>query len=144
MERSAKVIWKGAGKDGTGTVTTQSKALENNPYAYNTRFENEKGTNPEELIAAAHASCFSMKLAFVLNEAGFAAEFIDVTAIVTLDVKAGAITESRLEVKAKIDKITPDKFDELAEKTKTDCPVSKALNMKISMQAQLVNEHLNS
>jgi osmotically inducible protein OsmC len=139
MKRTSTVVWHGAGKEGSGQITTQSKVLENAHYAWGTRFADDKGTNPEELIAAAHASCFTMKLSFLLNEAGFSADTIETRSTVTLE--DSTITESHLVVKAKINGIAPEKFEQLAEKTRNECPVSKALNMKISMEAKLVKEN---
>jgi osmotically inducible protein OsmC len=139
MKRTSTVVWHGEGKEGSGQITTQSKALENAHYAWGTRFADDKGTNPEELIAAAHASCFTMKLSFLLNEAGFSADNIETKSTVTLE--DSTITESHLVVKAKVNGITEEKFEQLAEKSRNECPVSKALNMKISMEAKLVKEN---
>jgi osmotically inducible protein OsmC len=141
MKRSTTVVWQGPGKEGSGQITSQSKVLDKANYAYNTRFEDEKGTNPEELIAAAHASCFTMKLAFMLNEAGFSVDSIETTSTVTLE--GSTLTESHLDVKAKVPVISSDKFEHIAEKTKNECPVSKALNMNITMEARLVNEDVH-
>lgn len=142
MKRSSTVIWHGNGKEGSGQITSQSKALEKSPYAYGSRFADQKGTNPEELLAAAHAGCFTMKLSFMINEAGFTADSIETTSTVTLD--KDTLTESHLKVKAQVDGMSEKEFDELAEKTKMDCPVSKALNMKITMDAQLVKEYIHN
>ena len=136
MKKSSTVLWHGAGKEGSGTITSQSKALNNSFYAYTSRYEQEKGTNPEELIAAAHASCFTMKLSFVVGEAGYTAESIETTSTVTLE--ESTITESHLVVKAKIPGISKEQFEACAEKTKKECPVSKALNMKITMEPLLI------
>jgi lipoyl-dependent peroxiredoxin len=138
MKRSSTAIWQGTGKDGSGEVSLQSKLLENAPYSYGTRFLSHPGTNPEELIAAAHASCFSMKLAFMFNEAGFKIDTIHVTSTVSLE--DGLITESHLEVDAKIPQIASTLFDQITEKAKKDCAVSKALNVNITMNARLLNE----
>jgi osmotically inducible protein OsmC len=135
MKRTASIVWKGPGKTGNGTITTQSKAMNQVPYAYNTRFEETPGTNPEELIAAAHASCFSMKLSFVLGEKGFTPDSIQTTSEVTLE--AGTITESKLTVNAAVPNITEEQFQECAKFAKENCPVSKALSIKISMEATL-------
>jgi osmotically inducible protein OsmC len=135
MKRSSTAIWYGTGKTGSGKITSQSKVLANTHYAYNTRFEEEKGTNPEELIAAAHAGCFTMKLSFLLNEEGFTADELETRSTVTLE-KTG-ITESHLSVKGKVPGISKEKFLELAERSKNECPVSKALRMKITMDAVL-------
>lgn len=136
MKRSATANWKGTGKEGKGTVSVQSGVLSNSQYSYKTRFEDGKGTNPEELIAAAHAGCFSMKLSFVLNAAGFTADTIDTECTITLD--NGAITESNLSVKAKVQGIDDSKFQEAAADAKANCPVSKLLNANITLSASLV------
>jgi lipoyl-dependent peroxiredoxin len=135
MKRTATVIWKGSGKDGTGTLTTQSTAVKNAQYSYKSRFENGVGTNPEELIAAAHAGCFAMKLSFVLQALGITPESLDVQGEITLD---GTITESHLILKAKIPGITEEQFKAAAEDAKLNCPVSKVLNTKITLDASLV------
>jgi len=136
MKRTATAIWNGTGKDGSGKLTTQSGTLSNTQYSYKSRFEEGVGTNPEELIAAAHAGCFAMKLSFVLQAAGLIPESLDVSAEVTLD--NGAITSSHLVLKAKIPGISPEKFKESAEDAKANCPVSKLLNASISLDASLV------
>ena len=136
MKRSATAVWNGSGKEGKGSVTTQSTVLNKTQYSYKSRFEEGPGTNPEELIAAAHAGCFTMKLSFVLGAAGFEPESIETAAVVELD--NGVITNSNLTVKAKVPGITPEKFQECAADAKTNCPVSKALNMNITMEASLV------
>ena len=133
MSRHATAIWQGSGKEGKGNLTTQSTVLEKVQYSYKSRFEEGPGTNPEELIAAAHAGCFTMKLSFVLGEAGFTADEIETKCDITL--ADGAITKSHLTVKAKIPGIDKTKFDECAENAKTNCPVSKLLNTDISMEA---------
>jgi osmotically inducible protein OsmC len=136
MKRTATAAWNGSGKEGTGKLTTQSTAIKDAQYSYKSRFEQGVGTNPEELIAAAHAGCFSMKLSFVLGGAGFEPESIETTSEIDLD--NGVIKSSHLIVKAKVPGITPEKFQEAAKDAKENCPVSKALNMTISMDAQLV------
>jgi lipoyl-dependent peroxiredoxin len=136
MKRSASAVWNGSGKEGKGSLTTQSAILNKTPYSYNSRFEEGPGTNPEELIAAAHAGCFAMKLSFVLQAAGFTADSLDVTAEVTLD--NGSITSSHLVLKAKIPGIDAGKFKESAEDAKANCPVSKLLNTNISLDSTLV------
>ena len=136
MKRSGTANWKGSGKDGKGNVSVQSGVLKDSQYSYKTRFEDGIGTNPEELIAAAHAGCFSMKLSFELNAAGFTADNIDTTCTITLE--NGAITESHLDVKAKVPGIDAAKFDEAAKSAKANCPVSKLLNTNITMDAALV------
>ena len=135
MKRFATANWKGSGKDGSGTNTTQSGVLSNTAYSYKSRFEEGIGTNPEELIAAAHAGCFTMKLSFALGEAGFTADNIDTKCTITLD--AGSITESHLEVKATVPGIDAAKFAEVAADAKANCPISKLLNTNITMEAAL-------
>jgi lipoyl-dependent peroxiredoxin len=135
MKRYATANWKGTGKEGTGTNTTQSGVLKDTQYSYKSRFEEGVGTNPEELVAAAHAGCFSMKLSFVLNAAGFTADNIDTKCTITLD--SGAITQSHLEVKATVPGIDAAKFAEVAADAKANCPISKLLNTNITMEAAL-------
>lgn len=136
MKRSANANWKGSGKEGSGTVTADSGVLKSVPISFKTRFEEVQGTSPEELVASAHAGCFSMKLSFVLGAAGFTPESIDVKCTITLE--SGAITESHLEVKAKVPGIDAAKFEECATDAKANCPISKLLNTKITMDASLV------
>jgi osmotically inducible protein OsmC len=135
MKRTADANWQGTGKEGKGTVSTQSGVLSNTAYSYKSRFEEGTGTNPEELIAAAHAGCFTMKLSFLLSGAGFTPENIDTKATVTLD--NGAITNSHLVVKASVPGLEKEKFDELAAEAKANCPISKVLNTEITMEASL-------
>jgi lipoyl-dependent peroxiredoxin len=135
MKRKATAIWNGSGKEGNGNLTTQSTILDKTQYSFNSRFAEGKGTNPEELIAAAHAGCFSMKLSFVLGEAGFTPQQITTDCIITLD--DGTITQSQLVLKAKVPGITEDKFKACAEDAKANCPVSKLLNTNISLSATL-------
>lgn len=135
MSRQATAIWQGSGKEGKGNLTSQSTVLDKVQYSYKSRFEEGPGTNPEELIAAAHAGCFSMKLSFVLGEAGFTPEEIETKCDITLS--NGAITKSHLTVKATVPGIDKQKFDECAENAKANCPVSKLLNTDISMEATL-------
>ena len=135
MSRQATAIWQGSGKEGKGNLTTQSTVLDHVQYSYKSRFEEGPGTNPEELIAAAHAGCFTMKLSFVLGEAGFTPDEIETKCDITL--ADGAITKSHLSVKAKVPGIDKAKFDECAENAKANCPVSKVLNTAISMEASL-------
>lgn len=137
MKRYATANWKGSGKDGKGTNSTQSGVLKDTQYSYKSRFEEGTGTNPEELIAAAHAGCFSMKLSFVLGNSGFTPDNIDTKCTVTLG--DGAITSSHLEVKAKVPGIDAAKFKEAAEEAKANCPISKSLTAEITMDAELVS-----
>ena len=136
MKRTATAIWKGSGKEGKGTLTTQSNTLNNTQYSYKSRFEDGVGTNPEELIAAAHAGCFAMKLSFVLQALGITPDSLDVNADVTL--ADGTITSSALQLKAKIPGITPEQFKDAAEEAKLNCPVSKLLKTNITLDASLV------
>ena len=136
MKRSASANWKGSGKEGKGTVTADSGVLSATPISFITRFEEVQGTSSEELIAAAHAGCYSMKLSFVLGAAGFTPDNIDTKCTITLD--NGAITESHLEVKAKVPGIDNIKFQECANEAKATCPISKLLNTNITIEANLV------
>jgi osmotically inducible protein OsmC len=138
INRKANAVWKGTGKEGTGTISTQSTVLENTQYSFNTRFADGKGTNPEELIAAAHAGCFAMKLSFELNAAGFTADELDATATVSLDPAKGQVTKSHIDLKATIPGISADQFAEIADKAKKECPISQLLNAEISLNAELV------
>ena len=137
MKRNATAVWNGTGKEGTGSLTTQSTVLNQSQYSFNTRFADGIGTNPEELVAAAHAGCFSMKLSFVLNAAGFTPDEINTQCIITLDPAAGAITESHLIVNAKIPGISQEQFDAAVLDAKTNCPISKLLNTNITHEAVL-------
>jgi osmotically inducible protein OsmC len=137
MKRNATAVWNGTGKEGTGNLTTQSTVLNKSQYSFGSRFAEGIGTNPEELIAAAHAGCFSMKLSFVLNAAGFTADEINTQCVITLDPAAGAITESHLTISAKVPGITPQQFETAVADAKTNCPVSKLLNANITHQAVL-------
>jgi osmotically inducible protein OsmC len=140
MIRKANAVWKGDGRSGTGALTTQSGVLSDSIYGYRTRFENEPGTNPEELIAAAHAGCFSMALAFGLQAAGFTAEELRAEAAVTLDPDGDGfkISKSALTLKARIPGIDGAKFLELAREAEKFCPVSKVLNAEITLDAELI------
>jgi lipoyl-dependent peroxiredoxin len=136
MKRTATAVWNGSGKEGSGNLTTQSTTLNKTQYSFKSRFESGVGTNPEELIAAAHAGCFAMKLSFVLGAAGFTPESLEATSTISLD--DGVITSSNIVVNAKVPGIDAAKFKECAEDAKANCPVSKALNMAISLDAKLV------
>jgi osmotically inducible protein OsmC len=139
MEKKAWAVWKGSIKEGGGTISTETGVLKEAPYGFKARFENGKGTNPEELIGAAHAGCFSMALSLMLGEAGFTAEKIETHATVTLE-KIGSgfeITASHLDVTAKVPGADAAKFAELANRAKVGCPVSKLLKAKITMDAKL-------
>jgi lipoyl-dependent peroxiredoxin len=136
MKRSATANWKGSGKEGSGKLLTQSGVIKNKAYDYRSRFEDGTYTNPEELIAAAHAGCFTMKLSFVLGAAGFTPSRIETKCTVTLE--NGSITSSHLEVKAKVPKLKAKNFPQYAEEAKAGCPVGKVLNCEQTMDAQIV------
>jgi osmotically inducible protein OsmC len=140
ITRTGSAVWKGGLKDGKGSISTQSGALNAYPYGFATRFEGKPGSNPEELIAAAHASCFTMALSLILGNAGFVAEQMDTKAAVTIaQVGEGfEITSSVLTLRAKIPGIDPAKFAELTAMAKAGCPVSKVLKTAISLDAALV------
>jgi osmotically inducible protein OsmC len=135
MKRSSTAIWNGSGKEGKGHITAQSQVLSKTPYSWKARFEESPGTNPEELLAAAHAGCFTMKLSFLLSDSGHVPDELQTTSTVTLE--GGSITESHLEVSARVPGMEASAFNALAEKAKNECPMSKALSIKITMQAQL-------
>jgi osmotically inducible protein OsmC len=142
MLRTAQAVWNGTGKDGTGRLATPSGVLRDTPYSFKTRFESEDGragTNPEELIAAAHAGCFSMALAFQLQQAGFAAEELRTVANLTMTQQGGgfAITAIRLDLTARVPGIDEARFRELADEAKANCPVSKVLRAEITLDATL-------
>jgi osmotically inducible protein OsmC len=141
MKRKASALWKGTLKDGKGTISTESGVLSNTQYSFATRFADGKGTNPEELIAAAHAGCFTMALSLILGEAKLTAEHMETTAEVTLEKVADgfAITAVHLILKGKVPGADQAKFEELAGKAKAGCPVSKLLNAKITLDATLVD-----
>jgi len=141
MIKKGSAVWKGSLKEGGGTISTETGVLKNAPYGFKARFEDGPGTNPEELIGAAHAACFSMALSLGLGNAGFTAESIQTEAAVRLE-KVGdgfAITHSDLVCLAKIPNIDDKTFQQIAEQTKSGCPVSKVLNAKISLSAKLVS-----
>ena len=139
MKRKASAVWKGGLKDGKGTVSTESGALSNNPYSFTMRFENERGTNPEELIGAAHASCFSMALSAELGKADIKPESITTNSEVTFEKtdKGFTITEAHLDVKVKAPGADKAAFEEAANNAKAGCPISRVLNTKITMDAKL-------
>nr|WP_294992417.1 OsmC family protein [uncultured Sediminibacterium sp.] len=136
MKRNATAVWNGSGKEGNGHLTTQSTTLNQTQYSFNSRFAEGVGTNPEELMAAAHAGCFTMKLSFVLGAAGFTPDTLETQCTITLE--DGTITSSHLVLKAKVPGITAEQFDACAADAKANCPVSKAYNMDITLDAQLV------
>lgn len=135
IKRHATAVWNGSGKEGSGKVSTQSKVLSDTVVDYKKRFENDPGTNPEELVAAAHAGCFSMKLSFVLGEAGFTPDSIETKCEVTLD--NGAITKSHLQVKSSIPGISEEQYQDCVTKAKENCPISKSLTGEITAEATL-------
>jgi osmotically inducible protein OsmC len=141
MARKATAVWHGTGRDGEGRLSNESGVLEQTPYSYKTRFENEKGTNPEELIAAAHASCFTMSLAFALQEAGFAATELSTEAAVTLeaDGKGFRIGRSALTLRGTVPNLDDATFARLAGEAEKSCPVSKVLNTTITLAAKLIH-----
>jgi osmotically inducible protein OsmC len=139
MKRKVVAVWKGDGADGNGVLSAQSGAFNNMPYSFKTRFENDNGslgTNPEELIAAAHAGCFNMKLSFVLNEANFNPKELNTEAVLTF--VDGKIIAIQLNLKAKVPGINKEKFEELAEDAKVNCPISGVLNCEIILNSVLI------
>lgn len=137
MKRNATAIWFGSGKDGHGKLSTESTALNNTQFSFRSRFADGVGTNPEELLAAAHAGCFTMKLSFVLGEAGFVPESLKTTSYVSLD--GGIITESRLVLEAKIPGIDESVFNRSVKEAEENCPVSLVLKAKVTVEALLHN-----
>ncbi|MDR6156546.1 osmotically inducible protein OsmC [Chryseobacterium sp. SLBN-27] len=135
IKRRSTAVWSGTGKEGKGSLSTQSTVLNETQYGFNSRFADGIGTNPEELIAAAHAGCFSMKLAFNIQAAGFAADELKTDCEIVLE--DGSITQSNLSLSAKVSGIDPSKFDELVKDAEANCPVSKLLNTKITVNYTL-------
>jgi len=136
--RKANAAWTGSGKDGKGSITTGSKVLDKTQYSFHTRFEDsKKGTNPEELIGAAHAGCFAMQLSFLLNESNFTATTLDVDAVVTFE--EGEITKITLHLEGDVPNIDAEQFQEIAHKAKEVCPISKVLNTEIELKITLKN-----
>ncbi|HVF97254.1 MAG TPA: OsmC family protein, partial [Flavisolibacter sp.] len=129
MIRHASAVWNGSGKEGKGTLSTHSGVLQQTQYSFNTRFADGIGTNPEELVAAAHAGCFTMKLSFVLGEAGFTPDSLETKCDITFE--NGAITKSHLTVNGKVPGIGKGKFDECVKNAEENCPISKLLNTEI-------------
>jgi lipoyl-dependent peroxiredoxin len=140
MIRKAKAVWHGTGRDGKGALSTDSAVLAETPYSFRTRFENEKGTNPEELIAAAHAGCFTMALAFQLQTAGFTPTDLDTEAAVTLEPegKGFRISRSALTLRARVPNLDEATFARLAGDAEKTCPVSKLLKAEITLDAKLL------
>jgi osmotically inducible protein OsmC len=139
MQRKASARWQGTAKDGSGTISTQSATLKDTPYSFVARFGDGKGTNPEELVAAGHAGCFTMALSFMLNNAGFTAEAIDTEATLTLEQvnAAWTVTSIHLTTRARVPGIDAAKFAEVAGDAKANCPISRLLNATITMDAKL-------
>ncbi|WP_020179449.1 OsmC family protein [Methylopila sp. M107] len=139
MKRIGSAVWKGSIKEGGGTVSTESGALDALPYSFSKRFGDEKGTNPEELIGAAHASCFSMALSLMLGQEGFTPDELSATSAVSIEQKDGGFTITTIDLKVvgKVPGIDEAKFTEIATKAKEGCPVSKVLNAKINFEASL-------
>jgi lipoyl-dependent peroxiredoxin len=140
MDRSASAVWHGTIKEGTGTISTQSGTLKDTQYSFKARFADGVGTNPEELIAAAHAGCFTMAFSGQVTNAGFTPESIETTALLTLDLhgEKPTITKVHLTMKAKVPGLDKAKFDELARNAETGCPVSRVLKAEISLDATLL------
>ncbi|MFL5789695.1 MAG: OsmC family protein [Flavisolibacter sp.] len=136
MIRNATAVWNGTGKNGKGNLTTASNVLKQTPYSFSSRFENGQGTNPEELIAAAHAGCFTMKLTFVLSDGGFNPESLETKCDITFE--NGAITKSHLTVKGKVPGVSKEKFQEAVKDAEQNCPISKLLKTNISSEATLL------
>ena len=135
MKRNATAVWNGSGKEGKGHLTTQSGVLDKTQYSFSSRFENGIGTNPEELVAAAHAGCFTMKLTFILGAAGFTPD--EITTVCEITLLEGSITESHLNVKATVSGVTKEQFDAAVVDAKANCPISKLLNTNITHEALL-------
>ena len=137
MKRNATAVWNGSGKEGKGHLTTQSTILNKTQYSYHSRFEEGLGTNPEELVAAAHAGCFCMKLSFVLGAAGFTPESLETKCIINFE--DGSLTESHLVLKAKVPGVSQEVFDASVKEAELNCPISKSIKSKISVEATLEN-----
>jgi lipoyl-dependent peroxiredoxin len=139
MKRKASAVWNGSLKEGNGTISLESGVLSKTPYSFRTRFEDAPGTNPEELVAAAHAGCFSMAFSMILGLDGMTPESIATEATVTMEKQGDgfSVTSSHLDVVAKIPGADPGKFQQAAEKAKAGCPISRLLNAKITMNARL-------
>lgn len=138
MKRNATAVWNGTIKEGSGKISTQSNVLKDKPYSFKTRFENEQGTNPDELLAASHAGCFAMALSNILGENGFTPKSLETTASVTMNTGKLELLESHLKLKARIPGIDKEKFLEFANAAKNNCPISKALSVPIKLDAELL------
>jgi len=137
MVRNATAVWNGSGKEGSGKLSTESNVLNETSYNYRKRFETEPGTNPEELVAAAHAGCFSMKLSFVLGEAGFTPDSLQTRCEITFE--GGSVTKSHLIVEGKVPGIDEQKFQEAVKNAEQNCPISKLLKTEITSEARLLS-----
>jgi lipoyl-dependent peroxiredoxin len=137
MVRNATAVWNGSGKEGSGTLSTESNVLNETSYNFRKRFENEPGTNPEELVAAAHAGCFTMKLSFVLGEAGFTPDSLQTRCEITFE--GGSITKSHLIVEGKVPGISEQQFQDAVKNAEQNCPISKLLNTSISSEGKLAS-----
>jgi lipoyl-dependent peroxiredoxin len=135
MIRQATAVWNGSGKEGSGHLTTKSQVLKETSYSFSSRFENGEGTNPEELVAAAHAGCFTMKLSFILGEAGFTPQSLETECEITFE--SGTVSKSQLSTKGKVPGIDKEKFDECVDRAAKECPISKLLNTSISAEGTL-------
>ena len=138
MKRHATALWNGTGKEGNGTLTTQSATLKETQYSFKSRFEEGTGTNPEELVAAAHAGCFSMKLSFNISAENITPESIETKATVNLNPEKGEIDNIHLVVKVKAEGLSQEKFEELVADAKANCPISKLLNTAITLESELL------
>ncbi|MFN0292194.1 OsmC family peroxiredoxin [Pedobacter helvus] len=138
MKRHATALWNGTGKEGKGTLTTQSTTLQDTQYSFKSRFEEGTGTNPEELVAAAHAGCFSMKLSFNISAENITPESIETKATVNLNPEKGEIDNIHLVVKVKAEGLSQEKFDELVADAKANCPISKLMNAEITLDSELL------
>jgi osmotically inducible protein OsmC len=138
--RKATALWRGSGRDGNGELSTDSGVLANTPYSFETRFESEKGTNPEELLAAAHAGCFTMALAFRLQRAGYTPTELNTEAVFTLeqDKESLRISRSALTLRASVPNLDPDTFSRVAQDAEQNCPISRVLKAEITRDAKLV------
>lgn len=136
MKRKAQANWQGTGKDGKGHLTTQSSVLDKTQYSFSSRFEEGIGTNPEELIAAAHAGCFTMKLAFILQSEGYTPDNLDTTC--KIELKDGAVVGSELTLEAKVSGVDNDSFADMVKNAEENCPISKLLNTEISVTFTLI------
>ena len=137
IKRTANAVWNGSVKEGEGKITTPGNVLSNSKYSFDSRFGEAKNTNPDELLAASHAGCYAMALSLILSESGYTPDSLKVTAVVTMDAEKLEITGSHLTLKAKVPNIKIDQFEECANAAKDNCPISKALSVKITLDATL-------